>query len=337
MRFLSGVLSVCVFWIALAAISPASAHHSAARFDRSQTVEVNGTVIDYELRSPHSYVMIDDEAGTRWVVETDAIHVLVRSGWSADSFAPGDRVSARINPSRSAGDYHALLVSIRSAEDRVLESYNVARRDHDIEFARSSSLAGVWTSTFDDSIGFYFSWRDHELTQAGHAAQAAFAETPDASANCDPFPTPFLMASNYWHMVEVEMAEEKIVFRSELYGAERIVFMDGRRHPADGEHTVQGHSIGRWEGNTLVIDSMLFSPHPSPVGNFGIPSGTQKHVVERLTLSEDGSRVSVELFVEDPEYLAEPFSSELTWIYAPNLAFTSAACSANDAQPYIVR
>jgi hypothetical protein len=56
----------------------------------------------------------------------------------------------------------------------------------------------------------------------------------------------------------------------------RIIHMDGRGRPQSGERSLQGHSIGRWEGETLVIDTANFADHSD--GNFMfIPSGAGKH------------------------------------------------------------
>ena len=61
------------------------------------------------------------------------------------------------------------------------------------------------------------------------------------------------------------MQEEHILIQTEDFQIERIVYMDGREHPADGERTIQGHSIGWWEGDgdVLVIDTTLFCRSPS--------------------------------------------------------------------------
>lgn len=332
----SSAFSAHLCWLLLVFSAPVKAHHSAAGFDVSQIVVIDGTVVEYELRSPHSYVTVEDHTGRIWQLETDATPILARSGWTRDTFEPGDSVSARVHSSKSADDGHVLLVSIQSPEGRVLDSYNRARRENDVDFSSASSLAGVWTSTRSDTLGFYLSYRDHPLTEKGRMAKAAFDPRSAGTAeNCVPYPTPFLMTSNYWYLIEVEMADDRIVFRGEFYDAQRTVFMDGRQHPQDGPRTVQGHSIGWWEGETLVIDTTLFSPHPSPVSDTGIPSGTQKHVVERLTLSEDGSTVLFGLVVEDPEYLAEPVSAQLTWQYAPRLELISAPCNPDAAQRYL--
>lgn len=66
-----------------------------------------------------------------------------------------------------------------------------------------------------------------------------------------------------------------------------------------------GHSIGHWEGDTLVVDTANFDDHRSPY-RIGVPSGGQKHVVERFRLTEDGTHIDLEFVLDDPEYLAEP-------------------------------
>ncbi len=94
------------------------------------------------------------------------------------------------------------------------------------------------------------------------------------------WPTPFLMAVNTFYLNAVEIRDDVIIIRSEFYDAQRTVYLDGRSHTDNGERTVQGQSIGNWEGDTLVIDTTLFADNRAPVPNTGIPSGAGKHVVE---------------------------------------------------------
>jgi hypothetical protein len=104
--------------------------------------------------------------------------------------------------------------------------------------------------------------------------------------------------------------------------------MEGRGHPDNGVRTNQGHSIGRWEEGALVVDTVLFEDHRAPIRgpNEGVPSGAERHVVERYTLSEDGNRILIEFSVEDPEYLAEPFTGTLEWVYVSNFELSGFSC-----------
>ena len=119
------------------------------------------------------------------------------------------------------------------------------------------------------------------------------------------------------YVSEVELGEDTAILRSEYFDTERTVYMDGRQHPPLDQRTLNGHSIGWWEGDVLVVDTTNFTDHRSPYQN-GLPSGSQKHVIERYRLNEDGNGATVEVFLEDPEYLSEPFEGSVAWEYTPD-------------------
>jgi len=177
--------------------------------------------------------------------------------------------------------------------------------------------------------------RTHPLTEKGQFAKAEYDESMSPAAGCIPFPTPFIMAMNHTYLMEVELGEDEIQLRNEFYNATRTIHMDGRKHSQNGDRTNQGHSIGWWEAGTLVIDTTRFADHRSTVGSSGIPSGPEKHVVERLTLSEDGSQLAVSIVVSDPEYLAEPIAADLVWSYAPHLAMETVECDPEVARYFL--
>src|SRR5690606_9120158 len=93
----------------------------------------------------------------------------------------------------------------------------------------------------------------------------------------------------------------------------RTVYMDGRSHPQDLEPTNYGHSIGWWEGDTLVIDSVGFNE------DFwwerrGLPHTEQLHAIERFTRTSDGL-ISYEITIDDPGAYTAPFTGgfNLRW------------------------
>ena len=137
------------------------------------------------------------------------------------------------------------------------------------------------------------------------------------------------------HRGEIEIQDDIVIIRSEFNDAERVVYMDGRRHPDDGERTNQGHSIGSWEGSTLVVDTRLFAENRSPFPFLGIPSGAEKHVVERFSLDEDGTRLLIDIYLEDPEYLAESVKTDFVWNYAPHLELLDFDCDPEVARRFL--
>ncbi len=72
-----------------------------------------------------------------------------------------------------------------------------------------------------------------------------------------------------------------------------------------------GHSIGWFDGETLVVDTAYFAPAQWGVGS-GVSSSEQKHLTERFTLTDEGRRMQFEYTIEDPVYLTEPVTLSTT-------------------------
>jgi len=83
------------------AASPILAHHSAAMFDDSKVLELNGTVKELQWANPHVWlqVIVDDKGTkTEWSIEGGSPNSLSRQGWRSTSFKAGDVVTVRLNP-----------------------------------------------------------------------------------------------------------------------------------------------------------------------------------------------------------------------------------------------
>ena len=84
--------------------------------------------------------------------------------------------------------------------------------------------------------------------------------------------------------IEIHQGTELIVMRLEYYDMVRIIFMDGRPHPAaNAPHTKVGHSVGRWDGATLVVDTTHLSA--STITNNGLNHSDKVHLIERFWLA----------------------------------------------------
>jgi hypothetical protein len=108
----------------------------------------------------------------------------------------------------------------------------------------------------------------------------------------------------------------------------RQIFMDGRKHPADPDPTWYGHSIGRWEGDTLVIDTVGFND------KFwfdfrGHPHSEKLHTLERYTRTDMGSLV-VETTITDPVYYTKPFTIKFTARLRPGEELMEYICQENE-------
>src|SRR5690606_5649921 len=177
----------------------------------------------------------------------------------------------------------------------------------------AESLEGHWApsrAAFGAAMGAMARW---PVTPEGRAAQRALAD--DGLCNLDPPP----MLSVFDELRTIEFRGDQIVMRFDNTGdrTERIVHMNAE-HPADLEPSLQGHSIGRWEGETLVIDTIGFTPDSSGLA-LNVPAGPRKRLVERLTLSEDRTRLRYEITVEDPDFLTAPATLMQQWDHRPDL------------------
>ena len=123
-----------------------------------------------------------------------------------------------------------------------------------------------------------------------------------------------------------------MLFAVDWMAAERTsVYLDGRDHPSADEAFVQGHSVGRWEGNTLVVDTTNFAE-----GIYaGIATGARKHLVERFSLTNDGRSVDYSFTWRDPQYLAEPMTGTYRWNYRPDLKPSDVECDLVLASRYV--
>jgi hypothetical protein len=84
------------------------------------------------------------------------------------------------------------------------------------------------------------------------------------------------------------------------------------KHPENPKPTYMGHSIGHFEGDTLVIDTIGID-EKSGIDRYGTPHTGAIHVVERLTLFNDGKALSNRLWVEDPGAFTRPWEGVATW------------------------
>ena len=109
----------------------------------------------------------------------------------------------------------------------------------------------------------------------------------------------------------VELPELKRIYIFDVGGPHtfRTIYMDGRSHPADLQPSYYGHSIGWWEGDTLVVDSTGFN-ESFWWDRRGLPHTEQLHFVERFT-RVDAQNMRYEFTVDDPGAYTRPYSGSL--------------------------
>jgi len=309
------------------------AHHSHAPYDIDSVVSIRGTVIDFVWRNPHVFLKIErqnpDGSVAETEVEADAAAALVPFGTSPDSVTEGEIITVVASPHRRLGMEAMLGREIIKADGSVFGlTVAYARQLVTSGSAQATSIEGTWLP----EQHALFSLLNAPLPLSDRAREAAaqlqLSDSPWVSCIPDTAPSSML----YPALSTIEFDGDVIRFRSDWLGAEREVYMDGRAHPADLEPSLQGHSIGRWEGETLVVDSVGFTEHRRGLVGRGVPSSLGKRVVERFTLGPDGSTLSYEYVLTDPEYLLEPVSGTFTLYYRPDMQPTNIECDLESAR-----
>ena len=102
----------------------------------------------------------------------------------------------------------------------------------------------------------------------------------------------------------ITQAGDRIVINYGLYSFERLVHMNMDEHPADIELRYSGHSIGSWDGDVLVVDTIGFEPGvlAAPVRN-----SDQLHIIERYALNPETLELRRDFVAEDPVYFSDQF------------------------------
>jgi hypothetical protein len=206
---------------------------------------------------------------------------------------------------------------------------NVDATDRSVE---AESIAGSWVPTVGAMRQPGLGLNDLPMTDAARAGREDFESWRRLEASCTQWPAPRVMV----FMVQrtIEIADDQVTIAFDWMGATRVVHLDQTEHPADVEPTIQGHSIGHWEGETLVIDTVGFEPNLSGI-NLGVPAGAGKHMVERLSLTEDKRHLLYEYTIEDPEYLTERVSASAVWDHRPDIMPSGVVCDDDVADRFL--
>ena len=128
----------------------------------------------------------------------------------------------------------------------------------------------------------------------------------------------------------VESPELERIFIFDLGGPQsyRIIYMDGRPHPDNLAPSYYGHSIGRWEGDALVVDTIGFNER-FWMDREGMPHTEQLHFVERFTRTSD-RMLTYEVTVDDPGAYTEVWSGGFYMRWSPGEELFEYVCQDNN-------
>ena len=321
--------------IGLLGLATAHAHHSfAPHFDIDKPVDISGTVVKYEARNPHSYLHIaavDENGRTQeYVCESHGFTQLSRNGITPEMLEPGTQLRVDGSLSRHSSTM-CFFNNVYFPDGRALSVNGPrgAQARQPAALPPRADIFGTWllapaapdarrgnTSRPQPMMSF--------LTPAGAAAVAAYDPfKDDPTFRCDP-----VAIRRVWGApgtpLSITREPDRVVLRHEWMDVVRVIHLNTREHPADGPRTSLGHSIGYFEGGTLVVETANYSAGVlnQYVEEPGKPTRGLLHSadltsVERLSFDAQRQRLVVEVTLKDPTFFTRDFDPSRSE-YAPS-------------------
>ena len=127
---------------------------------------------------------------------------------------------------------------------------------------------------------------------------------------------PPMIPPAYFANLQIVQGSDQVLIRHELMNAARIIYLDGRSHPGPRLSWLAGHSVGRWEGQTLVVDTTNFTERTNfrgsaPIARQDIFATERVRVTERMT-PVNRNTLRYQFTVDDPDTWVTPWSGEMT-------------------------
>jgi hypothetical protein len=311
---------VVVIAAAVGAAAPAGAHHSRAAFDTTKEVMIEGVIADILWANPHIYITLDvtgaDGRPAKQQVEVGPLSTVGPIGLSREALATGERVTVRANPNRRGPGHTVVGLDVTKSDGSIYPLHVFGRGRPPPAAHKAESLAGKWVPTTEGWLATVRGSGSWPVNEVGRQGIADTASQQRSQAECAPWPSPLFMT--FPALLTLDVRPDAIRIAMDWMNGERTIHMNLAAHPANVEASLQGHSIGRWDGSTLAIDTVGFAPHRESVG-FGIPGSADKRLTERLTLNADRTSATYEFTVYDPLSLTEPVTRSVQWIYRPDL------------------
>jgi hypothetical protein len=193
-------------------------------------------------------------------------------------------------------------------------------------------FSGVWVGSgpIGDIRSGLLPGEEVVLLPAAEALMKSRMAADDPEALCLPTGVPRI-APYPWRIVQTPAFGKAthlfFLFEGNIHSY-RQIFMDGREHPDDLEATWYGHSIGHWEDDTLVVETVGFNDL-FWFDFVGHPHTTQLRTVERYTRTSFGE-LEVVTTVEDPGAYAKPFTVKYTHTLRPGWELMEYICNENN-------
>ncbi|HEY0963043.1 MAG TPA: hypothetical protein VGE69_11880 [Pseudomonadales bacterium] len=225
------------------------------------------------------------------------------------------------------------LAGTAIAQDGVVHPANAENVSY-AELDKLPDWRGIWQPnigrvTGDDPV-LLGEYKVRYETETAKVAADPNYEIPEGVSNCEPEGMPTMMTMPY--SLEFLFTPGKVVINQEALMQVRRVFTDGRPLPSRDEidPTYYGYSVGHWEGDTLVVETIGTRPGQRLV-EMGIVNSEDLKITERLYLdAENKDLLHLDFTFEDPNVLAQPWHRNYTFRRDRTWEILEYVCAEND-------
>lgn len=186
---------------------------------------------------------------------------------------------------------------------------------------------GELTGSLGDEMSPMTPWGEAQFKAAkpnGGARGVSLAETNDPIYKCFPPGVPRIYTSRLGGPFEIIQTPGRVTMIFEYDHFVRQFYTDGRPHPEDLSPTWMGDSVGKWEGNTLVIDTVGFNDK-TWLDNQGHPHSDSLHLVERIRRVSRGAMTD-DITIDDPKAYTKPWVSHMIFELKPDWKIVEYVC-----------
>jgi hypothetical protein len=128
--------------------------------------------------------------------------------------------------------------------------------------------------------------------------------------------------------IRIVETSDLVTILYEAWNVFEIIHTDGRPHPKNPDPLWFGHSVGRWDGDTLVVDTTGFNEKTN-LDTVGHPHSDAMHTVERFTLTDE-KHIAYEITVEDPKAFTKPWKNNRIFTLRPDWEIMEYSCEENN-------
>jgi hypothetical protein len=328
----------------------AFAHHSTLEYDRSVILEFTGQIMRVQWQNPHvrMHIRVRTDDGTDQVWEAEAMDVnsLDRAGVARNLVEVGQVIQFAGSPSiRRADGFLVTNLLLPDGRELLTHSSGAARWNNEAigNYQGLQGRADEYEAPVDDIFRTWTTVRSNTpafsanppLTDAASSAYEAFdPQVDDPVLRCIAPGMPEAMTYIGPHPVGfVQLPSADIEIQIESDDNVRVIHMNDDASPEGQPHSPLGYSVGRWEGETLVVTTTRLNwPYFKVEDLVAVPQSTQMEIVERFALDGERGELTYSFTATDPVNFTETVVADAyhVWRYRPGATIQTYGCTLDE-------